>query len=250
MSGQRRRITYITGTRAEFGLMRSTLAAIREHPKLELRLIATGMHLDRRHGDGLRAMREAGFRADAIVAWQPADSDSSTLATETGEGMSGIADVLAEFKTDVVLVVGDRVEAFAGAAAGFIGGYIVAHVHGGDRAAGQVDDSLRHAISKIAHVHFPATALSRKRLIRMGEDQWRIHMCGAPGIDGIVEAASDRVGLVPRSFALVVQHPVESNEARERKRMDEILKTVARFIPSVAVIYPNNDPGSVGIRAA
>src|SRR6476619_5373266 len=117
--------------------------------------------------------------------------------------MAGIARALERLESDVVLVVGDRVEAFAAAAAGHVGGRVVAHVHGGDRALGQVDDSLRHAISKLAHLHFPATAQSARRLLKMGEDGWRVVPVGSPGVDQIKPAAAewsgpDWVGLKPR----------------------------------------------------
>src|SRR5205085_3946625 len=135
-------------------------------------------------------------------------------AQATGDAMAGLARAFEELQSDIVLVVGDRVEAFAGAAAGHVSGRVVAHVHGGDRAAGQVDDSLRHAITKLAHVHFPATRQSEQRLLRLGEDRWRVHRVGSPGIDGIKAAAAAWPavraafpGLERRKYALVVLHP-------------------------------------------
>src|SRR6476619_7563748 len=126
--------------------------------------------------------------------------------------MAGIARALERLESDVVLVVGDRVEAFAAAAAGYVSGKVVAHVHGGDRALGQVDDSLRHAITKLAHVHFPATRQSAERILRLGEDRWRVHRAGSPGIDGIVELAT-RETTVPKPYALLVLHPTSADDA-------------------------------------
>src|SRR5690606_19384704 len=107
----------------------------------------------------------------------------------TARAMAGLADAFANLDPDVVLVVGDRVEAFAAASAAHLAGRIVAHVHGGDRALGQADDTLRHAITKLAHLHFPATPQSAARLRKLGEDSWRIHRVGSPGIDRIIDDA-------------------------------------------------------------
>ena len=159
-------VCFVTGTRAEFGLMRSTLLAIRAHPRLRLQIVATGMHLDRSRGYSLDSIRTEGWTVDRVVPWKPAGSRTPTgTAKNTGVAVAALAGAFEELQSDVVLFVGDRVEAFAAAAAGHLGGRAVAHVHGGDRAAGQADDSLRHAITKLAHVHFPATAGSERRVL-------------------------------------------------------------------------------------
>ena len=251
---RRRNICFVTGTRAEFGLMSSTLAAIRAHPSLRLQLVVTGMHLDRAHGRSVDLIRRDGWHVDATVPWARAGTPAGT-ARSTGLAMAGLAVAFDRLKSDVVLVVGDRVEAFAAAAAGHASGQVVAHVHGGDRALGQVDDSLRHAITKLAHVHFPATAASARRIRRLGEDAWRINAVGAPGIDGIAdEAASweDVVaqfpGLRPKRYALLVLHPATSNEVAEGRAAALVLRaTHAVGFESVVVVAPNNDPGARGI---
>ncbi len=172
--------------------------------------------------------------------------------------MAGIAAALEELDSDIVLVVGDRVEAFAAAAAGHISGRAVAHVHGGDRAAGQVDDALRHAITKLSHIHFPATAQSALRLLKLGEDPWRIKRVGSPGIDGITREAATRrdvaaeVGPLDwRKYALLLLHPIHANESIEREQAEILLKAVKAVpFPQIVIIYPNNDPGSRGIVEA
>jgi UDP-hydrolysing UDP-N-acetyl-D-glucosamine 2-epimerase len=214
------------------------------------------MHLDRSHGEGLASIRAAGWRIDDVVPW-PADSgrNLTEYASHTGSAMAGLAASFQRLRTDIVFVVGDRVEAFAAAAAGHLSGRIVAHVHGGDRAAGQTDDCLRHAISKLAHVAFPATQQSADRLIKMGEDRWRIHRCGSPGVDGIFQAAApwkellrEFPSLLRRRFALVVYHPVDANEALEGSRMRQLIAAVGgSALQNIVIIHPNNDPGSRGI---
>jgi UDP-hydrolysing UDP-N-acetyl-D-glucosamine 2-epimerase len=236
--------------------MATTLRAISANPKLHLQIVATGMHMDRAHGDGVESIRKQGRKIDAMVPW-PSTSGRplADYAAQTGLAMAQLAKCFEKLASDVVLVVGDRVEAFAAAGAAHLSGRILAHIHGGDRAAGQADDCLRHAISKLAHLHFPATTQSADRLIKLGEDPWRIHQCGSPGVDGITRAAAPWTRLTEafpklarRRFALVVQHPVDADEALEARRMRELLTAVkASRVDRIVIIHPNNDPGSRGI---
>ena len=251
-----RKVCFVTGTRAEFGLMRSTLEAIQSHAGLGLQLICTGMHLDPAHGRSIETVRAEGWTVDAEVPWDTSSVGTAAgSAIGTGRAVAALAEAFDQLSSDMVLVVGDRVEAFAAATAAHVSGRVVAHVHGGDRALGQVDDALRHAISKLAHVHFPATPQSAGRLKKMGEDPWRIHRVGSPGIDGIRAAAAPRPelarafpGLRPRRYALLILHPTDGDSTAEAGRADMVLAAVRRVgFERVVVIYPNNDPGSRGI---
>lgn len=254
-SGRKRRICFVTGTRAEFGLMRSVLCALRAHRKLQLQLVVTGMHLDRRRGRSIDEIRRQGWTIDATVSWDSSDDSPIAQARQTGLAVARLARVYQKLASDVVLVVGDRVEAFAAASAAHVAQRLVAHVHGGDRAEGQVDDALRHAISKLAHVHFPATADSALRLVRLGEDRWRIFRAGSPGNDDIRSAATSTAellnhlpGLQPRRFALIVLHPVDARDAVEFRNAQQVLRAVrSAGISQAVVVYPNNDPGAAGI---
>jgi GDP/UDP-N,N'-diacetylbacillosamine 2-epimerase (hydrolysing) len=259
---KKRRVCFVTGTRAEFGLMRSTLRAIRQHPRLELQLVCTGMHLDPAHGRTVETIRADGWDVDAEIPWgndhSPVGGPNGSPvrnAQSTGAVMAALAAAFDQLRSDVVIVVGDRVEAFASAAAAHIAHVPVAHVHGGDRALGQVDDSLRHAITKLAHVHFPATRQSAGRLKLLGEDTWRIRRVGSPGVDGIRAAAARRSeikgtfpGLCLRRFALLVLHPTTANARDEYRRARTVLSATGRAgFGHTVVVYPNNDPGSEGI---
>jgi UDP-N-acetylglucosamine 2-epimerase (non-hydrolysing)/GDP/UDP-N,N'-diacetylbacillosamine 2-epimerase (hydrolysing) len=227
--------------------MRRVLEAIRSHPKLQLQMIVTGMHLDASRGLTARAVCEDGWCVDAAVPWRRGD-----LASATGDAMAGIARALDRLQSDIVLVVGDRVEAFAAGAAGHLGGRIVAHVHGGDRALGTVDDSLRHAITKLAHIHFAATRDSANRIVKLGEGASRIHWVGAPGIDGIKEDAAALarldLNLRPKKFALLVLHPADTGPRLEQRRAELVFGAVKRVgFEKIVIVYPNNDPGADGI---
>jgi UDP-hydrolysing UDP-N-acetyl-D-glucosamine 2-epimerase len=251
----KRSICFVTGTRADFGLMRSTLLAIQSHPELRLQLIVTGMHLDGTRGLSIQTIRKAGWKIDHVVPWPTSRSQTST-AVSTGRAMAHLAEAFNKLETEIVLVVGDRVEAFAAAAAGYVSGRLVAHVHGGDRALGLVDDSLRHSISKLAQVHFPATSQSARRLAKLGENSWRIHTVGSPGLDDLAEAQDwESVhGRFPalrrRRFALVVLHPATAESGAERLVAEMLLAALGRAgVEQAVIVYPNNDPGADGIMA-
>jgi GDP/UDP-N,N'-diacetylbacillosamine 2-epimerase (hydrolysing) len=234
----KRRICFVTGTRAEFGLMESVLRAIDSHPSLELQLVATGMHLNRRHG---RTIDSLGRKIHAIVPWRSKTGSPLETVQSTGHAITHLATTFDRLASDIVLIVGDRVEAFAAASAAHISGKIVAHIHGGDRALGQVDDSLRHAITKLAHLHFPATKQSARRIKKLGEDDWRIFTVGAPGIDGISDQLSPSPGGEPACG---------SGEGRG----EGLLARIARFIaPNRNAPHPNpstsRSPRTVEYRA-
>jgi UDP-hydrolysing UDP-N-acetyl-D-glucosamine 2-epimerase len=245
---RKRRVCFVTGTRAEFGLMERTLRAIQAQPEIQLQLVVTGMHLDRRHGRTINEIRKRGWRVDVTVPWKPAGSDLTALAEQTGIAGAKLARVFERLRSDIVLVVGDRVEAFAAASAGHLSGRIVAHVHGGDRAQGQVDDTLRHAITKLAHVHFAATRDSAERIVKLGEDPRRVHVVGSPGLDGILE---DAIPNPPRNgrFGLMVLHPTSADEALEEWRTRTVLRA-CNVLRNLQIVLPNNDPGASGIIRA
>lgn len=246
-----RSVCFVTGTRAEYGLMRSTLDAIAAHPRLSLQIVVTGQHFNASRGSTWRDVVRDGWPIDARVPWK-ASGEPTVIARETGRATARLAEAFERLRTDVVLVVGDRVEAFAAAGAATIGGRLLAHVHGGDRALGQVDDSLRHAISKLAHVHFPATRESGERLFAMGEDRRRIHVVGAPGIDAIRKATATLPdGLLANRFVLLLMHPETADADREATNARRLIDAVARAseLPIVA-LFPNGDAGAAGIVEA
>jgi len=185
--GWLRRVAVVTGTRAEYGLLRSTMEAISQNRFLQLQLVVTGTHLLREFGYTIKDILRDGWRVDARVRMQAGDDSPLDQAEGLARGITGIARYLERAKTDIVVVLGDRIEAMAGALAGVTSGRLVAHIHGGDVAPGDFDDSLRHAITKLAHLHLTATRAARQRIIRMGESPERVHRVGAPGVDRLVE---------------------------------------------------------------
>ncbi len=246
----RRRIAVITGTRAEYGLLCSTMRTIADHPKLELQLVVTGMHLLRKFGTTVRRIERDGWKVDARVPMQRGDDDALDQANGLARGVQGIARFLDQARTDVVLVLGDRIEAMAGALAATATGRFIAHVHGGDVAAGHFDDALRHGITKLAHIHLAASKDSARRIERMGEDPASVHFVGAPGLDDLFSMLGEEPYRGRRSGALVVQHAYGRTPAVERRVMAAILRAVVASGLRATVVYPNSDRGHSGVIEA
>lgn len=255
-----RRIAVVTGSRAEYGILASVLRAIAAQPRLELQLVVTGIHLLRRFGCTVRQIATDGWRIDARVPMQRGDDDPLDQAQGLARGVTGVAKALQRLNTDAVLVLGDRIEALAGALAATTTGRLVAHVHGGDVAPGDFDDSLRHAITKLAHVHFAATRAAARRIVRLGEQCARVHVVGAPGLDRLrellAESASRRHSVWHRHpageqlNALVVYHAWGRPAATERRVMDRILRVVAGAGLRRMILFPNTDRGHRGVLTA
>ncbi len=246
----RRRILGLTGTRAEFGLLEPVFRAIGARSELELLVAVTGTHL---LPGGTRSEVAAAVPIAAEFAMQaPGEVGRLADAAALGRGILGMAKVLETLRPDWVVVLGDRIEAFAGASAAAIGGVRVAHLHGGDRAEGVADEGMRHAIAKLAHLHLAATAESAERLRRMGEEEERIHVVGSPAIDGLAgippldEATFVELGRPDIVFLL---HPTGRDDGLERSDAAALLAACRRH-GRVLAMDPNHDPGSNGIRDA
>ncbi len=245
---RRRRVAVVTGTRAEYGVLQSTMQAIQDHSRLKLQLVVTGMHLIRRFGHTVDDIVRDGWSPAVRVAMQKGNDTTQDQAEGLGRGVRGIAKYLDEANTDIVVVLGDRIEAMAGALAAVTTGRILAHIHGGDVAAGDFDDSLRHAITKLAHVHLTATQSSHKRVVRMGEESRRVYCVGAPGLDQLREMVRNSMPeeTLPRT-ALIVQHPIGRSKREERKTALMVLESAASAGLQRVIIYPNTDRGHLGV---
>lgn len=239
------RVAVVTGTRAEFGLLRSTLYAIDRHPDLDLVVIAGGAHLL----PPARTIDEVCAEFDVAVEvpfQQEGETGRDADAAAFGRGALGMAAAFRETDPAVVVVLGDRIEACAAAAAASIGGRRVVHIHGGDRAEGVADEAMRHAITALAHLHLAATPDSGDRLLRMGQDPATVRVVGSPAVDGLEEigvlADADHAELgAPRT--LLLQHGTGLAPDVERAWIESALEAAARHGPVLA-LRPNADPGS------
>ncbi len=252
-----RRIAYVSGTRADFGLMARTLGAIESAPDLDLSLVVTGMHLSADHGHTVDEIAAAGLRIAARVPVPLVPANGATMARGIGQMIGAFVTQWEIERPDIVLLLGDRGEMLAGALAALHLNIAVAHIHGGERS-GTVDEPVRHAISKLAHLHMTATVEARERLIRMGECADHVYVTGAPGLDGLAEAAlparaevMTAHGLDPaKPLALMVFHPVLQEAAGARADTDAVLAAMSQSGCQTLALMPNADAGSDGVRAA
>ena len=252
-----RHICYISGTRADFGLMASALSKIDKADDLKLSIIATGMHLSPRYGNSIEEMEACGLNVAAKIVTQLEPATGTTMALGISTMLAGITLELEKMRPDIVLLLGDRGEMIAGALAALHLKIPCAHIHGGERS-GTVDEPIRHAISKLSHIHLVATEKSRDRLVAMGEDPEQVHVTGAPGIDGLKDLVSatgaeiyDKWGFDPsRPLALLVFHPAHHDAGVGCAETGIILEALKENDFQTVAVMPNSDAGSAGVRAA
>jgi UDP-hydrolysing UDP-N-acetyl-D-glucosamine 2-epimerase len=246
---KKRKILYISGTRADYGLMRTTLFCIKNNPSLELVVIACGMHLMPEFGKTVDEIKKDGFKVHEMGAIYEKD-DKKATAKFIGKFIQLLTEKIGEIKPDIILLLGDRAEMLVGAIVGACLAIPVAHIHGGDISS-TIDDSFRHAITKLAHIHFPATKKSAERIIKMGEEKWRVSVVGTPGLDDVLGVKliskkdfAQKYNLdLSKPFLLVVQHPVTVESDEARIQMEETMLAVKELGYQTIVIYPNGDAG-------
>jgi hypothetical protein len=215
-----RRILYLSGTRADFGLMQATLQRIQATPGLQVQVAVTGTHLSPQHGHTVDEVRASGLPVLADIPVDVLTRTGASMALAIAQVTAGMTQLLERARPHALLLLGDRGEMLGGAIAALHLGVPVFHIHGGERS-GTVDEPVRHAISKLASYHFTATEAARERLLKMGEPPARIFVSGAPGLDGLhALAAASReetlaaLGLPAASeFALALFHPVVQQAA-------------------------------------
>lgn len=252
MKSKKRKICVVTGTRSEFGLLSPVMDAIRAHPSLRLQVVAAGMHLLRRFGSTIREVQQR-YRVAARVRLPRQDDSGASMAHGLACGIRGMTEALQRLKPDCVLVLGDRTEPFAAAIAALHLNIPLAHIHGGDRSRGGVDESVRHALTKLAQLHFAATKASARRIRRMGERARNLFVTGAPGLDRLFDAdRADRaevwrrlrLGRQAPPPLLVIQHPVTTRPREAGKQMKATLAGVRDCGRPVVLFYPNSDAGA------
>lgn len=252
-----RRLVYLSGTRADFGLMEATLRRVAATPGVNLQVAVTGMHLSAAHGNTVQDIRASGLPICAEIPLDVATRTPASMAVGIAECLRGMTGVLERERPDFLVLLGDRGEMLAGAIAALHLGVPAVHIHGGERS-GTVDEPVRHAISKLSAYHFVATQGSRERLLRMGEDDARIFVTGAPGLDGLVELAAmpkeeclRGLGLPDGAeFVLVLFHPVVQQAGQAREQTRAVVEALRRLGRPVAWLAPNADAGSREILGA
>lgn len=230
-----RKICVITGTRAEYGLLTWIMQLIQDDAELELQIIATGMHLSPEFGLTWRQIEEDGFRIDHKVEMLVSSDTPVGIAKSMGLGMIGMADALNDLRPDLLIMLGDRYEIFAAAAAALVARIPVAHLHGGEKTEGAFDEALRHSITKMSHLHFVAAEEYRRRVIQLGEAPDRVHLVGGLGIDNIKRLKLlDRAALedsldfrLGEKNLLITYHPATLENATAADQMAELLAALS-----------------------
>lgn len=231
-----KKIAYLTGTRAEFGLMRLILKKIEAQPEFKLLLMATGMHLLPEFGQTIDEVK-AEFPEVKIIDATYQDDNRLSMARFLGKCCQLVTEILRQEKPDLVLVLGDRAEQLAMAQAAAYLAIPVIHLHGGEHTT-TVDNKARNAIAMLADYHLPATEKSKEKLITMGIKPDKIQVVGAPGLDEINNSEK----LEKKEFLVILQHPDEQ-EHNSAEQMKITLDAVLNFNLQIKIIYPNSDPG-------
>ena len=254
----KRKICVITGTRAEYGLLRRVVQGIQDDPELTLQIIATGMHLSPEFGLTYQVIEQDGFKIDRKVEILTSSDTPVGIAKSMGLGLIGFADALHDLHPDLMLVLGDRFEIFSAVSAALVAGIPVAHLHGGEATEGSIDEALRHSITKMSHLHFVAAEEYRQRVIQLGEHPDRVFLVGGLGADTIKhmqlldrKALEQSLGLqLGEKSLLVTFHPVTLEAGTAADQMAELLAALDA-LPNTHLIFtmPNADThGRILIR--
>ncbi len=256
---KQRTVAVFTGNRAEYGLQYPILRAIDAHPALDYRLLVSGAHLDDHFGRTLEEIRQDGFRIDAEVAIEMGEDSRVATARAIGSGVLAVSEALERLRPDLMLVYADRFEGFAAVIAATQMNIPTGHIEGGDLTeGGALDDSVRHAMTKLAHLHFTTNEQASNRILAMGEEAWRVHTVGFPAIDLIAEGRFARPEEVDAALDLDPQRPVvlftqhsvttefEQAAAQVEPALAALRELAARGV-QVILTYPNNDAGGRSI---
>lgn len=253
-------VCVVTGSRAEYGLLQWVMHDLRADPDVTLQVIATGMHLEPRFGMTVDRIEADGFTVDARVPLGLDGDAPVDVARAMGRGVEGVSRALVDLRPDVMLMLGDRFEILAAAQAALVHNVPIAHIAGGDVTEGAFDEAIRHALTKMAHLHLTTNAQSAARVRQMGEDPARILVVGSPGLDHLLRSelltgqeleAALGAPLGPRNI-LVTFHPVTLEADRGVGELTQLLDALSRLADDVMIwiTRPNADPGNHAVNSA
>ncbi|MCY6483564.1 UDP-N-acetylglucosamine 2-epimerase [Clostridium aestuarii] len=245
----KRKIAVVTGTRADYGIYYSVLKEIEKNPNLELQLIVCGMHLCPEFGMTVNEIEKDGFFIAERIETILASDTGASMAKSIGLTIMNMTQSLERLKPEILLVLGDRGEMLAASITATHMNIPVAHIHGGE-VTGTVDESIRHAITKLSHIHFPTTEDSRERIIKMGEQEENVYVVGAPGIDYIKnteyisrEEMLKKFNLEDSKIFIMTQHPITTERDLVKWQIEQTLQAVVECGVQTIISYPNSDNG-------
>lgn len=252
-----RKICVVVASRANYGRVKSVLTAIQNHPDLKLQLIVSASMLLDRYGNAVEVVEKDGFHPDKKIYYMLEGESLATQAKSTGMGIIELSTAFQELEPDVVITVADRFETMATAIAACYLNIPLAHIQGGE-ITGNIDETVRHAITKLAHYHFPSTEESKNRLLKMGEEEWRVINSGCPSIDTLVSQDLSLLNCkelimhtgvgypinVNKPYIVMIQHPVTSEYEEGYSQVMKTLEALETFEEQKLVLWPNIDAGS------
>lgn len=246
----KRKICVITGTRAEYGLLRWVMEGIHKEETLTLQIIATGMHLSPEFGLTFKNIEKDGFKIDRKIEMLTSSDTSVGIAKSMGLGLIGFADALNDLKPDLIVVLGDRFEIFAAVSAAMVARIPIAHIHGGEATEGSIDEAIRHSLTKMSHLHFVAAKEYQSRVIQLGEQPENVFLVGGVGIDNIKRInflqkneLEECLGLkLGKKSLLITFHPVTLESKTAVEQMEELLAAVEALKDTQLIFtLPNAD---------
>jgi UDP-N-acetylglucosamine 2-epimerase (hydrolysing) len=248
-----RRVVFLSGTRADFGKLKSLMLRLDADPRFEVHVFVTGMHMLSKYGSTYEEVEKAGFRNIYRFINQNASDSMDHILAKT---VNGLSDYLKEIEPDFLVVHGDRIEAMAGAIVGVLNDILVGHIEGGE-VSGTIDESIRHAVSKLSNLHFVANDEARERLLQLGERADAIQVIGSPDVDVMnsanlptIDAVRERYGFDFQDYGILLFHPVTSELSDLRRQIGVVVDEVLESGRNYVVIYPNNDHGTDTILEA
>ena len=247
-----KKILVVTGTRAEYGLLYWTMKEIQQDNNLKLQLIATGSHLSEEYGYTVEQIKKDGFHIDEEIDMIIDSKKKSAIVKSMGLEMIQMGQAFERLSPDLLLILGDRYETFVAATCAMMMNIPIAHMNGGESTEGAVDEQIRHAITKMSHVHFAGADYYKERIIKMGEESWRVHNVGQAGVENIKrlkllekKELETQLGLkLDKKIFLITYHPVTLEYVDTKEQIENLLKAILKFEAKHIFTYPNADFGN------
>lgn len=243
----KKKILFLTGTRADYGKLKSLMKKVDDNPKFDLYVFVTGMHMLSKYGSTYIEIEKDGFNNLYKFINQGSNSGMDIALSNT---ILGLSNYVAELKPDLIVIHGDRLEALAGAIVGAFNNIKVAHIEGGE-VSGTIDESIRHAITKFSHFHFVANEEAKNRVVQLGEKKEFIYVIGSPDIDIMysndlpsIEKVKERYDVEYSNYSILMYHPVTTEVERLRENIRNLVNAIIESKLQYIAIYPNNDIGS------
>lgn len=243
---KKKKILFITATRAEFGKLKSIISTIKKNKKFEVFIAVTGMHLLREYGSTYSEVIKIFGKKIIKFSNQSSKYDLNDILVST---ISKLSKIVKKIKPDLIVYHGDRVETLASAIVGSLNHILTAHIEGGE-LSGTIDDTIRHAVTKLSHLHFVGNKKAYARVIAMGENNDKVFIIGSPDLDILfrnkvtISSTKKRYGIRFRDYSILIWHPVTSEISTLKSSTSKLLNFIKKSKQNFVIIYPNNDPGS------